>query len=248
MKHLRDTYITVFGIKPVLEALEMEELSIEKVLIDQRQQGRLIQEIERLCQRRSIWVQRCSASEVSRISKNPKQDQGVVADILAPEMDDLSQYLQQAELPQICHWVALDGITTPANVGLIIRACTGLGADAIVMPRKGTAKLSPLVIKASAGVIFKSRLLKCETLAQVLPQAKALGFKVYGLSGLQGQNIYHAEFAPRSIFVLGNETQGVQLDALVDHWLSIPMYQEVESINVACAASVVGAEIGRRKH
>ena len=244
MKHLRDTYITIFGIKPVLEALELEaDWQIDKVLIAHKLSGPMIATIERLCRLRGVVCRRADLTEVNRLSKHPKQDQGVVADVLAPKMRSWEDAL--ASVGERAHWLALEGVTTPANVGLVIRSCAGLGPDALVLPRHGTAKLSPMVVKASAGTIFKAPLVKCERLRDLLEPCRAAGFKIYGLAGGRGPCLYELDLPPRALFILGNETQGVQ--SQVDTWLQIPMFQGVESLNVACAATVVAAEIGRHR-
>lgn len=52
---------------------------------------------------------------------------------------------------------------------------------------------------------------------------------------------------PRSIFVLGNESEGVT-DAtrpLVDEWVRIAMAREGDSLNVASAAAIVSWAITR---
>lgn len=248
MKHPRDRFLTIYGRKPVLEILENESLNIAKVFIARKAKADIIKNIIAACERRGIEVLRLEADQVSRMSKHPKQDQGVAADIHTPQMDDALQFLEQNKDKKL-QLIALDGITTPGNVGMIIRSCTALGIDGIILPRKGSAKLNSLVIKASAGVVFKSRILKCERLTPVLKKAKEIGFTVYGLSGEKGKNIYTEAFDNQNLFVMGNETEGVspQTEALTDKHLFIPMANDVESLNVACAATVVASEVMRRR-
>lgn len=247
MKHPRDQFLTVYGRKPVLETLLQPHLEIDKVLLARKAKADIIDRIEMACANRGIPVHRVSPEEVSRLSKHPKQDQGAVADVCTPHMDDALRVLNEP-LPDRCYLLALDGVTTPANVGLIIRTATALGMDGIVLPRKGSAKLDAFVIKASAGVVFRSSIWKCERLTPVLKRALELDFEVYALSSEQGMDLYTTPFAERCIFVLGNETQGVtpQTEQLVTRHLSIPMANGVESLNVACAAAVVLGEARRR--
>jgi 23S rRNA (guanosine2251-2'-O)-methyltransferase len=247
-KHPRDTYITVYGRKPVLELLEMDDVSIAKVLIANKSKGDIIKDILNLCKKKGIEPNWVSAEEVSRISKNPNQDQGLAADVIAPGMDNAQQYFDNFNKDvQKEAWLALDGVTTPANVGMILRTATALGMG-VILPLKGSSKINPLVVKASAGVVFKSSILKCETLTQALKAAKNCGFSIYGLAGEEGSNIYRHEFKKAAIFVMGNESEGVseQHRNLIDAWLTIPMASGVESLNVACAATVVGSEWMRR--
>ncbi len=247
-KHPRDTYLTVYGRKPVLELLSQKEaLQIAKVLIAQKAKGGIIKEIIIACEKAGIPYRRVSATEVSRISKHPKQDQGVVADVIATGMDHAARYFAQAP-QQPDYWLALDGVTTPANVGLIIRSATALGMG-VLLPLRGSSKINPLVIKASAGTVFRSRLLKCKDLQEALPLAKAANYTIYGLAGEEGQPIASQQFKKHAIFVMGNESRGVdeQLRPLIDAWLTIPMQAGVESLNVACAATIVAYEVARQK-
>ena len=247
MKHPRDTYLTVYGRKPVLEVLQEQDLPVDKIWLAIGAKGDVIRDMERICEQRQIPVNRVTAEQVARMSKNPKQDQGVAADIVIPNMMSADDFF--ADAPTKAQLIAIDGVTTPANIGLIIRTATALGIDGILIPRKGTSSLNPLVIKASAGVIFKSTLLKCEQLHTVLPAATKAGFKIYGLTGENGSDIFKTDFAARSIFVLGNETEGIspQVRQLLNQQLAIPMYNGVESLNVACAGAVLLGELAKYK-
>jgi len=171
--HPRDKYITVYGRKPVLEILSNPDLEIDKLVIAQKVQGAIIKDLLYAAEKRNITVLRWPWEKVNRLSRNAKQDQGVAADVIVPQMANLSHFLQYEAASfykkfQKIHLVALDGITTPANVGMIIRTCTGLGIDGIILPRVGCPKINSLVIKASAGIVFKSRILRCEHIAEVL--------------------------------------------------------------------------------
>lgn len=246
-KHPRDTFISVYGRKPVLELLDQSDhLEIDKVLLSKKVKGDFVKKIVRLCNLGDIELRMASPEEVSRISKHPKHDQGIVADVIVPSMDSAENYFKETKETKGA-WIALDGVTTPGNVGLIIRSATALGLG-VILPLRGSSKINPLVIKASAGTIFRSRLLKCERLEDALQAAKAANYKVYGLAGEEGNVIAKERFSEKAIFVLGNETDGVddQFRALIDGWLSIPMYAGVESLNVACAATIVAHEVARR--
>jgi 23S rRNA (guanosine2251-2'-O)-methyltransferase len=251
MKHPRDRFLTVYGRKPVFELLQTPNLQVDKLMLATNAKGELIKEILDLCKAQDIVPLRATAEQVSRISKNPKQDQGVAVDVVVENMDEWGNFLtENAQNHSRLGVVAIDGVTTPANVGMIIRTCTALGLSGILLPRKGTSDINSLVIKASAGVIFRSRLLKCETLAPSLRLAKEAGYIIYALdAGAKSVDIFKlGEFAEKAIFVMGNETNGISpaVALLVDIWLRIPMYNGVESLNVATAAAILSAEWQRR--
>ncbi|MBK6609868.1 MAG: RNA methyltransferase [Sphingobacteriales bacterium] len=259
-KHPRDRFITIYGRKPVLEALNNPNLQIDKVLMATNAVGAVVLAIEQACGLRGVQCIRMPAVQVARISKKPDEDQGVVADILAPNIQTVNyfiandlQYLQQNAPQKQVNLLALDGITTPANVGLIIRTAAGMGIDGIVYPRVGCPAIGPLVIKASAGVIFKARLLRCEHIADGLHLLRQAKCRIYGLSGQAKQSIYQPNTSTTTntpaVWVLGGETHGIgtKTTQYIDEWRSIPMQANVESLNVACAAAVLCGELLRQK-
>lgn len=247
MSHPRDRYITVYGRKPVLEVLEQADQTVARVFVSTSARGDILRRIKEVARARGIEVVNKSAEQVSRISRRPKQDQGVAADVEAPTMGPLEEWLGALGDGTDSLVLALDNVTTPANVGMILRSATVLGLDGVILPRHGVPEVGPLVIKASAGVAFRSRILRCENLVDGLSDAKMRGFCVYGLSDRASASLAAVRPRPRSIFVLGNETDGIsdEVRVLVDEWVRIPMAAEGESLNVAAAAAVVCWELRR---
>jgi 23S rRNA (guanosine2251-2'-O)-methyltransferase len=137
--------------------------------------------------------------------------------------------------------LALDGITNPQNLGMIVRSATAGQVDGIIWSRKGNAALGPLVIKASAGTLYRAPLLPCPALPAALRDCRDLGFEICTLAADAPLSLF--EYLPqgRCIYVLGNETEGVSaaVAAMADRALSIPMNNGVESLNVAVTASLI---------
>lgn len=131
----RDTFITVYGRKPVLAALADPALSINKVLMAAHAHGKTVREILDAAAHRQVPVHRVSAHRVKVLAGNGRHDQGVLADVVAPRMRAL-----QTALPELGSPVALlvlDAITNPANVGMILRTATAAGFGGVVLPRRG---------------------------------------------------------------------------------------------------------------
>lgn len=246
LEHPRDRYITVYGRKPVLEVLARDESKPARVFIAKNARGDMIRQIRAAAEARGVEVLVKSAPEVSRISRRPKQDQGVAADVEAPSMGPLTAYLEELGDDAPARLLALDHVTTPANVGMILRSATVLGLAGVILPRRGAPEVGPLVIKASAGVAFRARVLRCAELVDGLSEAKLRGFCVYGLSDRGTTSLGALEPRERSIFVLGNETDGVgeSVTPLIDEWIQIPMASDGDSLNVAAAAAVLAYAIG----
>jgi 23S rRNA (guanosine2251-2'-O)-methyltransferase len=143
----------------------------------------------------------------------------------------------------------LDGITTPANVGMIIRSAVAGGVDGVIVPTKGVADLGPLTIKASAGLAFRAPLVRVRTAAEAAQTLTDNGFSLVELDSQGEVDLWDAQFADRTALVLGSETAGLSDDVkpLITTSVRIPMADGVESLNVSAAAAVVFFELRRRQ-
>ncbi len=240
----KDRFVTVYGRNPVLAALDDPALTVDKVLLAEGARGPHVAEILASARGRGVSVQRVSAERVKKLAGNGKQDQGVCADVVAPRMRTVAAALAAGLTGPV---LVLDGVTTPANVGMILRTATAAGFAGIVVPRRGVAAIDPLVVKASAGVAFAAPILKCATASEAVHALAEAGFRVVGLDSHATTSLYAAHLPGRTAYVLGGETAGVspEVGAQVDTWLAIPLSAGVESLNVAAAAAVLCFEVVR---
>ncbi|MEY7972730.1 TrmH family RNA methyltransferase [Saccharomonospora xinjiangensis] len=244
----KDRFLTVYGRKPVLEVLDDPALDIDKVIVADTARGPAVDDIRRAARARAVPVRSASAHRVKVLAGNGKQDQGVLADIVAPRMRPLSDALEGTPPSPL---IVLDGITTPANVGMILRSATAAGVAGVVVPRRGVAALDPLVVKASAGVAFRAPVLRCASAEEAAESLTEAGYTVYALGarpGAPATTLFDVPLPSRVAFVLGGETHGVSeaVANLAAGWVSIPMPGDVESLNVSAAAAVVCFELVRR--
>jgi 23S rRNA (guanosine2251-2'-O)-methyltransferase len=80
-----DKVLTVYGRKPVLEALQDEQLQCHTLhLAGSNRDTGIIRDIRQLADARGLSVKQHTREQLARISKNGKQDQGVALDILCP--------------------------------------------------------------------------------------------------------------------------------------------------------------------
>jgi 23S rRNA (guanosine2251-2'-O)-methyltransferase len=242
----KDRFLTVYGRKPVLEALDDPSLEVDKVVLADTAREPAAAEIQRAAKAAGVEVQRASAHRVKVLAGNGKQDQGVLADVVAPRMRPLSAALAAAQPP--VRVLLLDGITTPANVGMILRTATAAGLGGVIVPRRGVAALDPMVVKASAGVAFRAPVLRCGSAGQAAEMLAEAGYGIYALGASGKTSVFDVDLPQRAAFVLGGETNGVgrEVGELVTEWLSIPMPGDVESLNVSAAAAVLSFELVRR--
>lgn len=243
-KQFFNQVVTLFGRKPVLEILQDKTLTIYRLhLADSNKPQGIIQDILTIAEQRNIDVVYHSKHALSRISKNSKQDQGVCVDVLCPQhrsYDDYLNHLPNTTTKPI-RLIALDRITNPQNLGMIIRSVCAGQIDGLLLPRKGCATIDSLVVKASAGTLFKTPILHCASLPEALSLSKQHQACIYGLSSHAEHSIGDQTNEPFIIYVLGNETDGMSnaVEQLCDKSIAIPMNNGVESLNVAVTASLL---------
>ena len=242
---------------PVLEVLQDDSLQVDKLIVADNAQGDNLDRILSLARRRGVPVKTAPPHRVKLLAGNGKQDQGILADVVAPQLRTIGEFVDSVFNNTVfnstgprgrCHVLVLDGVNNPQNVGMIIRTAAAAGMAGVVLPRVGSPSIDPLVIKASAGVAFHAPVIRCRTGAEAAEELSRAGFRIFGLSGGGRTSLYTARFPDRAALVLGNETAGIgdETAGWVDQWLSIPMAGGVESLNVATAAAVVCFDLVRR--
>ncbi len=240
-KRFFDGMITLYGRKPVLEILEDPASKVFRVhLADSNKSGGIIDEIVALCRTREVEIVYHSKQALSRISKNARQDQGVAVDLRSVQylsLEGLKSSEKHLEL------LALDRITNPQNLGMIIRSVAASPLDGLLLPKKGGAKIDPLVHKASAGTLIRTPIYYCETIENGLRELADAGFKIIGVDARGSQSIKDLGGEPSTsrVFVMGNETEGLSdsVKAICHEYVSIPVNRGVESLNVAAAATLI---------
>jgi len=234
-----DKVLTIYGRNAVMEALEDEAVTIHKLhLSKSNKDAEILEEMKNIAMSREIEVKYHDKQSLSRISKNAKQDQGVALDIVLEHFGDDENFRKSHEEYKI---IALDGVTNPQNLGMIIRSCAAGNVDAILLPTKGAAQISPLVIKASVGTLFKMPIIKTSNLKKTLESFSHDGAELYTLSSHADFSYKEQIYTDKTIFVLGNESDGVSksVENICDKSIAIPMHRGVESLNVAMIASLL---------
>ncbi|EAQ97873.1 TrmH family RNA methyltransferase [Congregibacter litoralis] len=238
----RRRFLTIYGRKAVLEALQDEDMDCRILhMANSNRGGGIIRDIQRAAQERGLDCREHSREELARISRNGRQDQGVALDVYCAAMGELDAYLRDmSDAPQ--RILALDGVTNPQNMGMVIRSAAAAGIQGLIYADRGNPALGPLVIKASAGTVFRAPLLRCQTVMDGARQLSDAGFTLYRLQADGRRSLFDGQdFAQRALFVLGGESDGISeaLRGLPGENLSIPMRNGVESLNVAVSGALV---------
>ncbi|HEY7772278.1 MAG TPA: RNA methyltransferase [Marinagarivorans sp.] len=232
--------LTIYGRKPVAEALEQTDISPFRLhLADSNKPAGIINDIIKQASHKGAEVLYHSRAALSRISKNSKQDQGVALDIQCQGFTSLDEFTNN--LPSQYDLIAVDAVTNPQNLGMIIRSACASPCTAVLLPEHGCARLDALVIKASAGTLFKANIIRCDDLAAAITQLRERGAQAFALAGGGNLELCNLPLSGQNIYVVGNETHGISAAVMsrCQHKVRIAMARGVESLNVGVAASLV---------
>ena len=142
--------------------------------------------------------------------------------------------------------IILDRVQDPGNLGTILRSAVGFGVKQIICSKGTVSAWSPKVLRAGMGAHFQLEIFENEDLREAIENLKVLTFA----TSLKAQKtIYDEDFAVNTAWIFGNEGSGVSEEVLskVKKKVIIPQVGEIESLNVAMAATVCLAEQARQR-
>lgn len=146
-------------------------------------------------------------------------------------------------------FLILEDLQDPGNLGTIVRTAEAAGVDGIVMSRDTVDIYNPKVVRSTMGSIFRVPFLYVPDIIQSVKQMKDYGIQICGayLSGSVDYDL--PDYTGSVAFMIGNEGRGLSdaVAAEADQLISIPMCGTVESLNAACAATVLMYEAYRQK-
>jgi 23S rRNA (guanosine2251-2'-O)-methyltransferase len=174
-----------------------------------------------------------------------RDHQGVVA-IVEPFRYADAYELAAVERPLLA---VLDRVTDPRNLGAVARSAEGAGATGIVVPAHGSAVVTPVVARASAGAIEHVPIAVVTNLARYLEEVKGADLWVFGAAGEEGTSMWETDLSGGVALVLGAEGKGLRplVRRTCDALVSIPLAGRVESLNVSVAAALLLYESRRQR-
>ena len=174
--------------------------------------------------------------------------QGVVALAAVREYSSIDDILRIAEERGEAPFVIVcDEISDPHNLGAIIRTAECVGVHGIIIPKRRSVGLTPLVSKSSAGAIEHMAIAKVSNIANTIIELKEKGIWTFAAEA-GGKPYYETDFKGPCALIFGSEGNGVSQIVIEnsDALTSIPMYGKVNSFNVSTAASVILCEAARQ--
>ena len=229
----------IYGFHPVQEALRHRPHEIDRVLVSGRSSQRR-QEIERLCRRHQVLCELLSDRALSR--RTGGVHNGFAAELRAAVVGR-PQTPADPELMAL-----LEDVQDPRNLGALIRVFEGAGVSRILIRDRGSAPVSPVVMRTSAGAAEWLEIERVTNAAQEIERLKKEGFWVYGADP-RGVPPWKLDLTGKLLFCFGGEEKGLRprTRRLCDRLAGLPMRGRIASLNVSAAAAALMYEAVRQR-
>ena len=212
-----------------------KEGSIKKILAMAKENKVIIQEVDR--------------HKLDEMSESHAH-QGVIAITSNYRYYDLDEILeiprQKGEDP---FFIILDGITDPHNLGSIIRTADAVGAHAVIIPKRRSVQITPIVAKASAGAVEYLPVCKVTNIVNTIKTLKENGLWIAAVD-MDGQTFYQQNLGGPLGLVVGSEGEGISrlVKQNCDFTVSMPMSGNVTSLNASVAGGILLYEVYRQRN
>jgi 23S rRNA (guanosine2251-2'-O)-methyltransferase len=237
----------IFGLRPIIEAIRAGK-QIDRLLIRQGLQGSLYQELMTEVRSHGISYQIVPVERIELVTR--KNHQGVLAWLALIEYQHITNILpeifEKGEDPLI---IVLDGVSDVRNFGAIVRSAECLGAHAIIIPEKGSARITADAIKTSAGALHTFPVCREKSIIRSVEYLKDSGIRIICAEEKEGEFASTADLAGPSALIMGAEDKGIsrELISLADLKVKIPMSGKINSLNVSVASGILLYEIVRQR-
>jgi len=239
----------VYGVHPVVELLQAQPGSIDRVWIAEGARAHDLERIVRLAQGAGVRVERTTRDRISRLADGGVH-QGVVAQAREPtyaDPDDLVRLAaKRGDEPLL---VALDQVQDPVHLGAILRSAHAMGGHGIVVPKDRAVGLTPAAIKASAGASAHLQVARATNLARTLDDLKKAGVWILG-ADMAGEPCDQVDLAMPICLVIGAEGRGLRplTKDRCDRLVAIPMPgRGANSLSASAAGSILLYEAARQR-
>ena len=235
---------TIYGRNPVIEAIEKGK-KIEKVFLQNNLTGEFEVQVRNACEERNIPLTKVPPRKLNDLSRSHNH-QGIVAYISPVSYTTVSDLIPKLKADgKVPLLVVLDGVTDVRNMGAIARSAKVFGAHAIVVPAKGSARVSEEMVKSSAGAILDIEICRETSIPIALETMQMMDVKIYAADIHATKTIAEQDLKGPTAIILGSEDKGVSKKAIqiADDSIKIPQADSFDSLNVSVSAGIILYEV-----
>lgn len=236
----------IYGINPVLEALNAGTRHFDRLLIIKGLRNRRVSEILSQASQMGIPLRFELREALDRMAGGLRH-QGIIAVVSAKPVMTLDSLLEEVRDPGLL--LLLDGLEDPRNLGAILRTAEAADVDGVLLPERHSAGLSEAVSRSSAGGLEYVKVARIGNVVQAIESLKSRGFWVVGFDACGPERWDTVDYRRSVVLVLGGEGRGTRrlVRERCDHVVSIPLFGHVGSLNVSVAAGIAMYEVIRQR-
>lgn len=234
----------IYGVNAVNEALKARKVAR---LVHARGAGARVDALIARAKELRIPVETADPLHLDKLARGGVH-QGVAAELQQLAAYTLDEVIASSgEVPPLL--VVLDGIEDPQNVGAILRSANAAGVHGVVRQARHAARLDGAVAKASAGAVNHVQIATVVNIARTIEELKEKNIWTVGLDGSGSESYDEVDYTLPTAFVMGAEGDGLRrlVRETCDRVVRIPMFGEVESLNVSVAAGIAIFEAVRQR-
>ena len=236
------------GRNPIIEALKNNR-PIEKIMVNKASKEGSIKKILAMAKENKVIIQEVDRHKLDEMSESHAH-QGVIAITSDYRYYDLDEILDiPKEKGEDPFFIILDGITDPHNLGSIIRTADAVGAHAVIIPKRRSVQITPIVAKASAGAVEYLPVCKVTNIVNTIKTLKENGLWIAAVD-MDGQTFYQQNLGGPLGLVVGSEGEGISrlVKQNCDFTVSMPMSGNVTSLNASVAGGILLYEVYRQRN
>jgi len=220
------------GTRPILELLRSAPHQLVTVVTSPEFFNRQSPSVKRQLLRRDSTFCLCSEERLAAMSA-VETSNGALAVVRRPTWDQSAVLARSRVLGLYC-----DRLQDPTNIGAIIRTAAGLDVSGLWLAPDTVDVFNPKVVRATAGALFHLPIFPRTAIEELVEQ----GCVVFAADAVSGGLPIRSIQAlpPRTIVAVGSEGGGLSDAALAaaEVRFTIPLKQDVESLNVAATAAI----------
>lgn len=174
--------------------------------------------------------------------------QGLLAVGQVPEQPPLQEILAGGRRPRL--FAAAEGLSSAENVGALARNCAAFSGNGLITGQKCASPFLRRAVRASMGTVFSLPVLENANMAETLGVLKGSGVRCIAAHPHSDEaQLSRALMQECCCILFGSEDAGIPLEllALCDECVSIPMAAGVDSLNVSSAAAAFLYEAARQR-
>ncbi|QJC34066.1 23S rRNA (guanosine(2251)-2'-O)-methyltransferase RlmB [Enterobacteriaceae endosymbiont of Donacia cinerea] len=241
----------IFGIHSVISILKKNPFCLKKIFIlNSKKKSNKIKELFLYINKYNINIYKVSKKWLDKKTNNSIH-QGIMAKISIVKSfteKDIFKIINKSKKILI---LILDRLTDTHNFGACIRSAVAFGVSMIILPKRHSVKINAIVKKISCGTSEYIPIIFVKNLINIINFLKSNNIYIIGADNNKKNNIIYCNKLKYPIcLIIGSEDKGIRfiIKKYCDVLVSIPMFNNLNSLNVSVATGICLFEITRQNN